>query len=258
MITILRGRSVRVLWLLPLTQRAINGLSRTRLSRRRMIGSFPLLSHLYRQGARPATHRKTEKERKLAERRGGGGRSIILLRRESLVLYKSFNTLYPYPAYSTRGVTNRCRLSWLTNSALVYEPKCGGQGMRGLSQWVRPGCTHGAQINFGDLTPYLTYDSTSLEPGLGDVLKRKTIMLFFQFLSSWQAASSYGLIWGRFSYGGDFSFRKWLFVDILRNTMETMLCIYFYKRLILTFKNANFRLICKSREMFIKINWKWR
>jgi hypothetical protein len=24
-----------------------------------------------------------------------------------------------------RGVTKRCRLSWLTNSALVYEPKCG-------------------------------------------------------------------------------------------------------------------------------------
>jgi hypothetical protein len=23
-------------------------------------------------------------------------------------------------------VTKRCRLSWLTNSALVYEPKCGG------------------------------------------------------------------------------------------------------------------------------------
>jgi hypothetical protein len=29
-----------------------------------------------------------------------------------------------------QGVTNRCRLSWLTNSALVYEPKCG----RGVSQ----------------------------------------------------------------------------------------------------------------------------
>jgi hypothetical protein len=25
-------------------------------------------------------------------------------------------------------VTKRCRLSWLTNSALVYEPKCGGKG----------------------------------------------------------------------------------------------------------------------------------
>jgi hypothetical protein len=43
-----------------------------------------------------------------------------------------------------RGVTKRCRLFWLTNSALVYEPKCGGRGgggrggltlgLRGLSQ----------------------------------------------------------------------------------------------------------------------------
>jgi hypothetical protein len=29
-----------------------------------------------------------------------------------------------------RGVTKRCRLSWLTNSALVYEPKCGGKGKK--------------------------------------------------------------------------------------------------------------------------------
>jgi hypothetical protein len=27
--------------------------------------------------------------------------------------------------YSQR-VTKRCKLSWLTNSALVHEPKCGG------------------------------------------------------------------------------------------------------------------------------------
>ncbi len=27
-----------------------------------------------------------------------------------------------------QGVTKRCRLSWLTNSALIYEPKCGGSG----------------------------------------------------------------------------------------------------------------------------------
>jgi hypothetical protein len=37
--------------------------------------------------------------------------------------------------YSHQGVTKRCRLSWLTNSALVYESKCGGRGeLRGLSQ----------------------------------------------------------------------------------------------------------------------------
>jgi hypothetical protein len=27
-----------------------------------------------------------------------------------------------------RGVTKRCRLYWLTNCALVHEPKCGGGG----------------------------------------------------------------------------------------------------------------------------------
>ncbi len=29
---------------------------------------------------------------------------------------------------SPQEVTKRCRLSWLTNSALVYEPICGGRG----------------------------------------------------------------------------------------------------------------------------------
>jgi hypothetical protein len=34
-----------------------------------------------------------------------------------------------------RGVTKRCRLSWLTNSSLVFDPKCGGRGeLRGLCQ----------------------------------------------------------------------------------------------------------------------------
>jgi hypothetical protein len=34
-----------------------------------------------------------------------------------------------------QGVTKRCRLSWLTNSALVYEHKCRGRGkLRGLGQ----------------------------------------------------------------------------------------------------------------------------
>ncbi len=33
-------------------------------------------------------------------------------------------------------VGTRCRLAWLTNSALLYEPKCGGRRgeLRGLSQ----------------------------------------------------------------------------------------------------------------------------
>jgi hypothetical protein len=31
------------------------------------------------------------------------------------------------------GVTNRCRLSWLTNSALLYKSQCGGGGGCGVS-----------------------------------------------------------------------------------------------------------------------------
>jgi hypothetical protein len=52
-----------------------------------------------------------------------------------------------------QGVTKRCRLSWLTNSSLVHEPKCGGKG--GVAGPL-PTST-AVQINFGDLTPYLTY-----------------------------------------------------------------------------------------------------
>ncbi len=57
--------------------------------------------------------------------------------------------------YSQR-VTKICRLSWLTNRALVYmNPNAeGGGGGCGASA-NECSCTHGAQINFGDLTPYL-------------------------------------------------------------------------------------------------------
>ncbi len=51
-------------------------------------------------------------------------------------------------------------ISWLTNSALEYEPKCGGIGGRGgegcevsANEYIR---AHGAQVNFENLTPYLT------------------------------------------------------------------------------------------------------
>jgi hypothetical protein len=36
--------------------------------------------------------------------------------------------MYADPYSGNQGVTKRCRLYWLTNSALVYEPKCGGGG----------------------------------------------------------------------------------------------------------------------------------
>ena len=43
-----------------------------------------------------------------------------------------------FKVQNMQGVTKRCRLSWLTNSALVYEPKCEGRegaaALRGLSQ----------------------------------------------------------------------------------------------------------------------------
>ncbi len=34
----------------------------------------------------------------------------------------------------TQGLTKRCQLSWLTSSALVQEPKCGGRGGVAKSQ----------------------------------------------------------------------------------------------------------------------------
>ncbi len=40
------------------------------------------------------------------------------------VKWTCFCHMSGYSSY-IRGVTKRCRLSWLTNSALVYEPKCG-------------------------------------------------------------------------------------------------------------------------------------
>jgi hypothetical protein len=44
-------------------------------------------------------------------------------------------------------------------SALVYEPKCGGWGGGGVCgvSANKYSCTHGAQISFGDLIPYLNY-----------------------------------------------------------------------------------------------------
>ncbi len=59
--------------------------------------------------------------------------------------------------YFNQGVTKRC-LYWMTNSALVYKPNCGGgEGVAG-SQPNEYSCANEAQINLGDLTPYLGYD----------------------------------------------------------------------------------------------------
>jgi hypothetical protein len=68
--------------------------------------------------------------------------------------------MYSVVLGQTQQVTKRCRLYWLTNSALVYEPKCGGMGGGVRVSAIEYSCAHGAQINFGDLTPYLTYGQT--------------------------------------------------------------------------------------------------
>ncbi len=48
-----------------------------------------------------------------------------------------------------QGVTKRYRLSWLTNSVLVYEPKRVGMGGGGCGVSANEySCGHGAQINF--------------------------------------------------------------------------------------------------------------
>ncbi len=51
-----------------------------------------------------------------------------------------------------QGVTKRCRLSWLTHSALVVWAQMRGEdGSCGVQLYT------GAQTNFGDLISYLTY-----------------------------------------------------------------------------------------------------
>jgi hypothetical protein len=48
---------------------------------------------------------------------------------------KNLNSNLTPHSHSYQGVTKRCRLSWLTNSALVYEPQMQeGRVLRGLGQ----------------------------------------------------------------------------------------------------------------------------
>jgi hypothetical protein len=59
------------------------------------------------------------------------------------------------------GVTKRCRLFWLTNSTLVYDPKCGGGGGGVAGSQPMSTALHMSP------TPYLTYASShrlSLSP----------------------------------------------------------------------------------------------
>jgi hypothetical protein len=68
---------------------------------------------------------------------------------------ETLKTFVPIQPLFIQGVTKRCRLSWLTTRALVCEPKCGEMGVAGshsANEYIK---AHGAQINFGDLTPHL-------------------------------------------------------------------------------------------------------
>jgi hypothetical protein len=60
----------------------------------------------------------------------------------------------------------------MANSALVYEPKCGGKGSCRVSA-NKYSCARGAQINFEDLTPSLTYVGDWQNTLFQDVRKTK-------------------------------------------------------------------------------------
>jgi hypothetical protein len=82
------------------------------------------------------------------------------------IVYKavSFNSFF-FCIYATplqyQGVTKRCRLYSLTNSALVIRVQMRGRGEVAGSQPMTTAVhitCHGAQKSFGDLPPYLTYE----------------------------------------------------------------------------------------------------
>jgi hypothetical protein len=103
---------------------------------------------------------------------------LLVLIQEVRVHYGQFlQNKYIYYMYlecqwvwATQEVTKICRLSLLTNSALVYESECRGMGGGGVEvAGSQPMSTavhitwHGAQINFGDLPPYSwTFGATGL------------------------------------------------------------------------------------------------
>jgi hypothetical protein len=66
----------------------------------------------------------------------------------------------PSPIHTGRGLQGDVvYLSWPI-APLIYKPKCRGRGWVAGSQPMRTAVRitwHGAQINFEDLTPYLTY-----------------------------------------------------------------------------------------------------
>ncbi len=88
------------------------------------FGSSPNPSPISCQKARPATHRKTKKERQNGERGGGEGlaKSLIVWPQESLVLYKSINKLSFFLwGYSVRKISQINRAKWPKKHSYFIE-----------------------------------------------------------------------------------------------------------------------------------------
>ncbi len=92
-----------------------------------------------------------------------GGWPKIKMGLKDIGLYWSLTPHTLLAILRTQRVTKRCRLSLLTNSALVIRVQmrgegvsCGLAGSQPMSAAVHI-TWHGAQINFGDLPQYLTY-----------------------------------------------------------------------------------------------------
>ncbi len=84
----------------------------------------------------------------------------VLLNLHVFQIYQKSHILLVGTVGWDQRVTKRCRLPLLTNSALVYVSKCGVIGGVAGSQPMSTAVNitwYGAQINFGDLPPYLTY-----------------------------------------------------------------------------------------------------
>jgi hypothetical protein len=76
--------------------------------------------------------------------------------------------------------------SWLTNSALVYEPKYGGGGGDCVVSAHEYSCAHGAQIYFGDLTPYLNCVQGSYSANLCSLAYRYDNPILTRFLAPYR------------------------------------------------------------------------
>ncbi len=64
----------------------------------------------------------------------------------AVVLFRFSMPIFP----PQKGVTKRCRLPWLTNSAIVYEPKYGGMGGGGGEHTMIYAVNFEPKIKFGE------------------------------------------------------------------------------------------------------------